>query len=456
MKEKNIPERKKVIIIGAGAVGMPVATSLKRHSSHSVTIFSTDAHTAYSQCGMPFVIGGKIKDFTTLIQRDDRFFRDMDIDLRLETRVDSINLANKTISSDGEEYQFDRLVIATGSRPRIPEGIKGTLLKNVFTLRTLSDAMKIEEALKNASGVFIIGGGAIGAELAAATAGRNIHTTLINRSSSILSHNMDPDMADPVQEHLEALGVKVITGHVPESVNGKEKVESVTIAGTDFPADLVIFSAGVIPENELAIKAGIDIGPTGGIIVNKHLQAFVNGKVNPDVYCGGECVEVHEYITGKPMLSQVATTARRMAAIIASNLISTQEEFHPILNPWVAVIGEIQAGSTGLNSREAERNNLKVVTGLAAGSTSAGYYPGGSRIYIKLIFSERYLIGAQVVGGRGVKERIDALTLAIKKKATVEDIKDMETCYAPPVSTVLDPVNFAAKGAMKKMPRAKK
>ncbi|MEZ5334288.1 MAG: FAD-dependent oxidoreductase [Methanolobus sp.] len=350
MQEKNTPDNKKIIIIGAGAVGMAVATSLKRHSDYKVTVFSADSHTAYSQCGMPFVIGRQIENYQDLILRDDRFFKDMDIDLRLKTKVDSIDLENKTINSKGEKYQFDKLVIATGSTPKVPENIPGISLENVFTLRTLTDAMEIGKALENASNVVIIGGGSIGAELAAATSGRNINTTLLNRSSSILSHNVDPDMADPVQEHLESLGVNVITGYIPESINGKEKVESVTISGTEFPADLVIISTGVKPENILAEEAGIDIGQTGGIIVNEYLHPSVNGKFNQNVFCGGECVEVYDYVTGKPMLSQVASTARRMAGVISANLVSEDQKFGPILNPWVAVIGKIQAGSTGITS----------------------------------------------------------------------------------------------------------
>ncbi|WP_319506102.1 FAD-dependent oxidoreductase [uncultured Methanolobus sp.] len=455
MREKNMHTDKKVIIIGGGAVGMAVATSLTRHSKYSVTVFSEDKHTAYSQCGMPFVIGGQIKDFGSLILKDNKFFKDMGIDLRLETRIDSMDIEGHTVSSGGQKYHFDKLVIATGSKPKIPRNTRGTDLQNVFTLRTLSDAMKIEEALTNASNIVIIGGGSIGSELAAATSQRNINTILLNRSSSILSHNIDADMAESVQEHLESLGVKIITDHIPESINGETYVESVTITSTEFPADLVIIATGVEPENKLASSAGIDIGDTGGIIVNEYLHPSIGGKYHPDIYCGGECVEVHDLITGKAMLSQVASTARRMAGAITNNLTSGPAEFGPILNPWIAAIGELQVGTTGITSKEAMENNIRIVTGIATGSTRADYYPGGSKLFIKLIFSERYLVGAQIVGGEGVKERIDALTLAIKKRTTVDELANIETCYAPPVSVLIDPTSFAAKGALKKMRKIK-
>ena len=451
MSDQKNNDNQKIVVIGGGAVGMAVATSLTRHSNYSVTVFSADVHTAYSQCGMPFVIAGEIENFQALLLRDNKFFKDIGIDLHLETKIDSINIEERTVTSDGEKYHFDKLVIATGSKPKIPSSIPGTSLGNIFTLRTLSDAMKIEESLKKASSVVIVGGGSIGAELAAAIVRRNINTVLLNRSPSILSHNVDSDMAEAVQEHLESLGVNVITGYVPSALNGEENVSSVTIGSTDFPADLVIFSTGVAPENELAVNAGINLGPTGGIIVDEYLHPSISGTFNPDIYCGGECIEVHDFITEKPMLSQVASTARRMAGTITQNLTSKPSKFGPILNPWVAVIGDMQVGTTGITSKKAAENDIKIVTGLATGSTRAEYYPGGGRLFIKLIFSDEYLIGAQVVGEEGVKERIDALTLAIKKKTTVHDLANIETCYAPPVSTLQDPTGFAAKGALKKM-----
>ncbi|MBP1909511.1 NAD(P)/FAD-dependent oxidoreductase [Methanolobus bombayensis] len=453
MPFKNNQNNKKVIIIGGGAVGMAVATSLTRHSDYSITVFSADTHTAYSQCGMPFVIGGEIEDFESLVLRSNKYFEEIGIDLHLGTTVDSINIEDNSISSGGNDYHFDRLVIATGSKAKIPAAIPGTSLGNIFTLRTLSDAMTIEEALQKASSVVIVGGGSIGAEMAAAISSRNINTVLLNRSPSILSHNIDSDMAEVVQEHLESLGVKVITGYVPSAMNGEKDISSVTVGSTEFPSDLVIFATGVEPDNELASNAGIDIGDTGGIIVDDYLHPSISGTFHPDIYCGGECIEVTDLITGKAMLSQLASTARRMAGIITNNLTSGPAEFDPILNPWVAVIGNIQVGTTGITSKKAEENNIKIVTGLATGSTRADYYPGGSKLFIKLIFSERYLVGAQVVGREGIKERIDALTLAIKKKTTAQELVKMETCYAPPVSTLQDPTVFAAKGALKKMRR---
>ena len=450
--------RKKLIIIGGGAVGLAVATSVKRHSDYDVLVFSSDPHASYSQCGIPFVIAGDISDFNSLLLRSREFFEEAGIDLRTGTTVQSVDLANRTVLAEGENYNFDRLVIATGSTPSIPEKLRsGALLENVFTVRTLQDGMRLEKALLKASNTVIIGGGAIGAELAAACSRRGLNTLLVNRSSSLLSHNIDPDMADIVREHLESMGVQVITDYAPQALNGEDIVRSVTIGGKEFPADVVIISAGVKPETELAADAGIMIGPTGGIIINDDLQVkLTDGTYDPDVYCGGECAQLQDLITGRPLLSQLASTARRMAGVIRDNLIEEQSSFGPVISPWVAVIGELEVGTVGITTQVARLNGIDLVSGLATGTTSAGYYPGSTRLYIKLLFRNRILVGAQAIGGKGIKERIDGLSLAISKRTTVDEILNLETCYTPPLGTLVDPLTYAAKGALRKMSRVRK
>ena len=458
MNDRDPADRKKLIIIGGGAVGLAVATSVKRHSDHDVLVFSSDSHASYSQCGIPFVIAKEIKDFNSLLQRNKEFFEEAGIDLRTGTVVGSIDLAFRTVLAEGKEYRFDKLVIATGSTPSIPEKLKsGALLENVFTVRTLEDGIRLEKALQKASSVAIIGGGAIGAELAVACSKRGLDTLLINRSSSLLSHNIDPDMADIVREHLESLGVQILTDYTPQALNGEGSVRSVTIGEKEFPADVVIISTGVKPETKLAADAGIAIGPTGGIIVNDDLQVkLTNGTFDPDIYCGGECAQLQDLITGRPMLSQLASTARRMAGVIRDNLIDEQSSFGPVISPWVALIGELEVGTVGITTRIARLNGIDVVSGLATGTTRAGYYPGSTQLYIKLLFRNRILVGAQAIGGKGVKERIDGFSFAISKRTTVDEILNMETCYTPPLGTLVDPLTYAAKGALRKMSKVRK
>jgi NADH oxidase (H2O2-forming) len=145
-----------------------------------------------------------------------------------------------------------------------------------------------------------------------------------------------------------------------------------------------------------------------------------------------------------------------MAGVIRDNLISQERSFGPVISPWVAVIGELEVGTVGITSKVASLNGIDIVSGLATGTTSAGYYPGSTQLYIKLLFSDRVLVGAQVIGGKGVKERIDGLSLAISKRTTVEELLELETCYTPPVGTLVDPLTYAAKGALRKMAKVRK
>ncbi len=444
--------RQKLVIIGGGAVVMAVATHTQRHGNYSITVISKDEHTAYSQCGIPFVLGGEIEDFDKLIVKKPEFFEQMGINVKLNTTVNAIDIDSKTIHADDEILPFDKLVIATGSRTHIPDNIKPNFkLDNVYTLRTLSDGMKIQNALKTTDNLTIIGGGSIGVEVAASAAKRGINTTLVNRNYSLLSRNIDPDMSEIVRSHLVSIGVDVITDTVPESINGTAKVESVTIDGIDIPTDTVIISAGVLPDTSLARNTQIEIGKSGGIVVDEQLRVKIGNTFHTDVFSGGECAEAYDLTTREPFVSQLGSTARRMAAVIANNLCGTPSTFSAITNPWVCVVGNLQIGSVGLTSQIAEKSGKNIITGISKGLTRATYYPGGSQIFIKLIFSDRYLVGAQVIAGEGVKERIDGLAFAIQKRATIDEMLEMETCYAPPVSMLIDPIMYAIEDALKKM-----
>lgn len=181
------------------------------------------------------------------------------------------------------------------------------------------------------------------------------------------------------------------------------------------------------------------------------LQVKAGGKFLPHVYAGGECTEVTDLLTGEIRLSQLGTTARRMADVIENNITGKHTTFRPLADPWVAVAGDLQFGGVGLTLENAERQGIKVVTGFFHGRTRVSYYPGRKDLYIKLLFKGDYLAGAQLAGGEGIKERIDALSLAIRKKTTIKDLLSLETCYAPPVSMLVDPLIPAVKDAVRNM-----
>ncbi len=349
--EKKGPE--KLVIIGGGACGMAAATKIRRQSDFEITVLSRDSHTAYSHCGIPFVLSREIDNFEKLVVKPPDFFRKNRIDVRLNENVRSINLSLKTVRTGEGIYPFDKLVIATGSLPFVPRTSCINILPyGIFTLRSLADGMLFEKALETAGKVCIIGGGTIGIECAAALARRGIKTILITRSKNLLSRQLDPDIAEIVREHLEALGIEVISGEPMVFPERFWKEKTLQVGDKQFPADLVLLASGVKPEISLALDAGIEIGKAGGIVVNEMLQVKAGEEFLPYVYAGGECVEVTDLITGEARLSQLGTTARRMADVIGNNITGKHTALGPLADPWVAVAGDLQFGGVGINSEK--------------------------------------------------------------------------------------------------------
>lgn len=453
------PEKKdpvKVVIIGGGACGMAVATKIRRQSDFEITVISRDSHTAYSHCGIPFVLGREIESFEKLIVKPQYFFKKNQIDVRLNECASSIDLDLRIVRTGEGTYPFDKLVIATGSLPFIPlTGSTNILPYGVFTLRTLDDGVLFQRALENVEKVCIIGAGTIGIECAAALSRRGIKTLLISRSKNLLSRQLDPDISEIIKEHLESLGIEVISGELAAFPKKFWKERKLYVGDRQLPADLVLLASGVRPEVSLALEAGIELGKAGGIIVNEMLQVKAGEEFLPYVYAGGECVEIMDLITGEAKLSQLGTTARHMADIIGNNITGKCTPLGPLANPWVAVAGDLQFGGVGITSREAESLGIKISTGFSRGRTRASYYPGRKDLYIKLLFKDDILVGAQLAGGEGIKERIDTLSLAIRKKATIRDLLDLETCYAPPVSMLVDPLQPAVKAAIRNIKEKK-
>ncbi len=431
---------------------MAVATHVRRCSLMSILVISEDKHIAYSECGMPFALSGSMKGLDDLIVRKPKFFKEMDIEVFNETSVGGLDTEKRLVHLDGKTFSYQNLVIATGGKPFIPDSTDGYQnIEGVFTLHQLSDAIRIEAHLQQSKSAVIIGAGAIGIEIAASLNSRGIKTTLINRSESILSKQIDTDMASIVQQYLEDQGINVITGNLPDSIDGDKKVRSVTINSRVVPADTVIFSTGIKPRVHLAEQAGILIGDNGGILVNEKLNVLTDKGPLNEIYSGGDCCEVIDQVTGLRSRTHLATTARRMALVIANNICGKNVSFPPVLGPWIIIASKLRIGSVGITSKKATTMNLNLVSGTSRGLTRSSYYPGATEIYIKLLFIDGYLEGAQIIGEEGIKERIDCLSFMIKKRTTIKDIMEMETCYAPPVSTLVDPLIYAAKDAYKKL-----
>ncbi len=322
--------RERIVFVGAGGAGLTAASHVARRAPDTqIIVFSKDPVVAYSQCGMPFVLDGKIDSFDRLVIYGPEVFRDLGLDVRTETGIKQLDIDGKAVVTDnGERVGYDRLVIATGSKPFVPP-VPGAALPGVMALLTLENGRHLGERLKKAKDVVIIGGGPIGLETAPAFLDAGAKLTIIERMPQLLPSALDPDMAAIVQEHLEQKGARVITGKSVDAINGMDAVESVTCDGETIPADLVLLSAGIRPNTDLAIQAGIETGVTGGILVDEYFRVRRNGAVLDDVLAAGDCAEVKNVITGKPVVYAVGSVANRQANYVGDYLVGKRSRTHP-------------------------------------------------------------------------------------------------------------------------------
>jgi len=448
------------VIIGGGVAGFRTADTLRAmDEKQRITVFTREDYGECSTCAIPFVIGGELKDFEEMILHTPEDFEKKDIEVII-SEVEEIHVDEGfLLYAGGKRIDFNNLVLATGRRPFVPP-VPGTELNGVFTLSSLNKARRAYPEIIQAERVVVVGAGAIGLEVAAAL---NAHAevTVVELLPNIFPRSLDPDMASYLQSHLEEKGIRILISTSLLSVNGHGKggngeVESVTLEPPsgekrEIPADIVVMSAGIRPEASLAEKAGISIGPTGGIETMPTLNAKQGRRILENVYAVGDCAEVKDGITFQPTLSPLASTAVRQAYIVAHNLSHEKSMvFAPTLSPNISLVAGMQMGSVGLTEAGARMSGLKVKASIAEGWTRSRYCPGRKKIRIKLIALGDRLIGAQFLSEEDVKERVNLTALSISQGLSILALASSERAYAPPMSLLTDPMVNALRKLMDK------
>ena len=445
---------KRIVIIGAHAAGVDAASAARKTDrAAEITLITKQKKAGYSPCGLPFVLGGHIPSFDKLVVFPPPYFQMMKLNLMLETKATNIDVENKTVEvqdKDGKNQtlEYDSLILATGASPFIPP-IKGREKPGIHVLRTIEDGEKIDQAIRNgAKSAIIMGAGLIGIETAVALQERGLKTTVVELLPQILPAMLDADMAKEVQKMLEQKGINIMVNKGVEEFLGEEKVNGIIAGGEQLNADLIIAAFGVRANTELAKKAGITIGETRGIKTNLRMETNVK-----DVYAAGDCAESINLITKRPTLSQLGTTAVRQAKVAGTNAAGGYAVFPGVLGSAVTKLFEMEVGATGLTEFFARKAGLEVVTGTITSKTRPDYYPGGKSIKIKLVVereSER-VIGAQIIGGEEVTQRINAISIGIQKQITVRELAKADTAYAPPLNETWEPMVLAAQIALRKL-----
>ncbi len=445
---------RRVIVIGANAAGVEAASAArKKDRTAEITLITQEKNAGYSRCGLPFVIGGQIPNFTDLIVYPPAYFQMLKLMLKNETKVTAINTKEKTVTYQTKEgatetATYDSLVLATGADSFMPP-IKGREKQGILSLRGIEDGEKIQAAVKaGAKSAVIMGAGLIGLEVGVGLIEQGLKVTIVEMLPQILPQLLDADMAKLVQEHLEEKSMRILTNKGVEEFLGDAKVTAVMAGGEKIEADLFISAFGVRANTKLAVDAGIPLGETRAIKTNGRMETDVK-----DVYAVGDCAEAPNIITHKPMCAQLGTIAVRQGKVAGANAGGDYSQFTGILASAVTRLFEIEAGNTGLTENAAARNRIEVVTGAISSKTKADYFPGAKPIKVKLVVEKesQRIVGGQIIGGEEVTQRINCISLAIQKGMTVREFAKADTAYAPPLCETWEPMVLAAEMVLMKL-----
>lgn len=429
----------RVLITGGGACGASAAARLRRlDDSAEILILEQSYEISIANCGLPYycsdVIDSEEKMHVSSVQK---FKNLLNVDIRLGAMVTSIDRKNKTVTVNGSEIlSYDKLVLAQGAVPFRP-AIKGIDNPKIFTVRTLSDANKIKSFIKNSQvkNAVVIGGGFIGVEMAENFAEMNgVKTVLVEQASHILPP-VDAETAAFAQNEIRKHGVELI---LSDGVKEFGENDIILQSGRKIPYDIAVLAIGVKPETSLAKACSLEIGLSGGIKVNEFMQTS-----DENIYAGGDCVGVEDFVTGAEVIIPLAGPANRQGRIIADNIAGFGSTYKKTLGAAVVKVFDLTIANAGCSEEILKKRNVQYLKTFTYGFSHASYYPGATRTMYKLLFNKAGdILGIQAAGHEGVEKRVDVMASAMRSGLKVWDLIDMELCYAPPYSSAKDPVNI--------------
>ena len=445
---------KRICIVGGVAGGATAAAHARRLSEEAeIIVFERGPYVSFANCGLPYYVGGEIsaKD-DLLVQTPEGLRSRFNLDVRTLSEVMRIDRANKRLEvcdlKAGKNYwqPYDELILSTGASPLKPP-IPGIENPGHFTVRGIPDVEALNHWIdsQKAQRAVVVGGGFIGLEMAEQLHRRGLQVMVTEALPQVMAP-LDQEMAAWLHDALRGNGV---TLHLSDPVvqfdvvkEGEEAHASVVElkSGTRLPADVVVLGLGVRPETHLVKDAGLETGERNGIRVNDYL-----GTSDPHVWAIGDAIEVRDFVTGEWVVIPLAGPANRQGRIVAENIFGASMKYPGTCGTSILRLFDQVAGSTGANEKTLSKLEIPYDVVHLHPPTHATYYPGASRIAMKIIFNPQdgKLLGAQVVGSDGVDKRIDVLATALWAGLTVHDLEDLELAYAPPFGSAKDPVNLA-------------
>ena len=436
----------KVVVIGCSGCGALAGRMLKKlKPSLDVTIIREQEEKGLlTRCATPYICCGNV--MVDPSYKDDSIFRNQGIKL-VDVRAEDINRKQKMVmTAEGKGYSYDKLVLATGAKAIMPP-IPGVELPGVFTLRTSADAVNILHWINSqrAKNVTLVGAGAIGIEIAYLIARHGVKVTLVEMLEHIMQKVLDADMSEQVEEYIRNKGIDLQLKQKVSAIRGRNKVDKVVLSSNEqVEADMVIISAGVRPNTELAEKAGLQIGEFG-LKVNEYLQTS-----DPDIYAAGDIIQYNSYITGKPTVGQLRPNAVIGGRVIAKNILGYKIKFPLLINGFATKFYDKSIAGTGITELEAKNQGIEVISAKQNSASKHSMMPERKPYTVKLIFNKNSekVIGGQIISNSECPvKHIDAISVAIRSGWNVLDLTTLRCAGQPELSPDpgMEPISLAAE-----------
>lgn len=442
----------RIIVVGGDAAGMSAASKARRVLPEAeIVVYEAGSFVSYSACGIPFYVSGTVKEFDDLLHYPvSKFIDERNIDVRTESNVTGVNIAKKeiTVECRGQKATdiYDRLIIATGARPKIPEMFSD--LARFYTMRNLDDLKRLMKDVKGKRKIAVIGGGYVGVEMSEAFTELGARVSLFQRSGSLL-RGMDMEFSDKIRKEMEVNGVTVYLDSPVTAVHQDEDgITTITAGDVTDSFDFLFIATGVTPNSEFADGAGLRKTEFGAIIVDSNMRTSV-----PDVYAAGDVATTYDMITGRQTYFPLATGSNKSGRVAGNNAAGGSQEYRGIARTEVIKVFSLAIGKTGFSSSQALGEGFTPVEVTISATSRASYYPGSEPLRIKLIADRetQRVLGCIILGKDGVAKRVDVVAAAISGNLTVEDMAAIDYSYSPPFAPAWEPLGVAADVLMKKL-----
>ena len=436
----------RIAVIGGGAAGIGAAGAAKGVDPDAdVVVYTADTDVAYSPCGIPYVHGKEIDSFDRLFLATKEQYVATGIDVRYETTVEAIDPRSRTLAVAGEgEASYDRLVIASGWNYAAVD-IPGADLDGIYEVKYIREAMEWDKRLDSCQSAVVVDAGLVAMEMVAALCHRGIKCIVVDPAPWPMADVLDPDIVEPVRQAWEDAGVDMQWGNRVTAFRGDGTVSRVETQQGDIESDIVIVGTHKVPNNPLAAAAGLELGSTGGLTVDSRMQTS-----DPNIYAAGDCTEIPHGVSDIPIQGLTGSHAYAQGKTAGTNAAGGTRHYRPVFVPWGLLAGEWMIGGVSFGETLATALGIQHVVGKAQGITRARYYPGVRPITVKLLAEpgSLRLIGAQMIGGEGIKERADFLAMAVRVGLTVEELATMENVYSPAIGALNEPISVAAQNLL--------